>query len=186
MNGLELVILSLGLAMDAFAVAVCKGLALGKLNIKHYLIVGLWFGGFQALMPLIGFLLGRTFSGYITRFSHWIAFTLLVIIGINMVREAFGEEENTTAGLAFGTMFILAIATSIDALAVGVTLAFLQVNIWLSIALIGLITFCMSAAGLHIGNLFGTRYRKRAELAGGVILILLGTKILLEGIGILP
>ena len=179
------------LSMDAFAVAVCKGLALPKINLRSLLIVGAWFGGFQALMPLLGWLLGSQFADSIGAYDHWIAFALLAAIGGNMIREALskdGDKEDETAAtpaLGVGTMFLMAVATSIDALAVGVTFAFLSVRILPAVALIGVTTFLLSGVGLKVGNLFGTRYKARAELAGGIILVLLGLKILLEHLGIL-
>ena len=178
----ELLLLAVGLSMDAFAVAVCKGLAVEKLDGRRMAVVGLWFGGFQALMPLLGYWLGAAFQQYIQAFDHWVAFGLLILIGANMIREALGkeEEERDCGSLAFRAMLVLAIATSIDALAVGVTFAFLQVNIWLAIGVIGVTTFALSAVGVKVGNVFGAKYKSRAELAGGVILILLGLKILLE------
>ena len=177
----ELFILSVGLSMDAFAVAVCKGLAIGRIQWKHVLIVGLWFGGFQALMPLIGYLLGNSFAEYIAAVDHWIAMILLVLIGANMVRESLDKDpEHVNPSLGFKTMLIMAIATSIDALAVGVTFAFLSVRILPAISLIGLTTFVCSAAGVKIGNLFGLKYKSRAELFGGVVLIAIGLKILIE------
>lgn len=173
--------------MDAFAVSICKGLSVGKLRISHLMLAGVYFGGFQALMPLIGYLLGSRFQGFIASFDHWIAFGLLVLIGANMIREAFSEEEGEeNASFSFGTMFPLAVATSIDALAVGITFSFLQVNIFSAIALIGCTTFFISSAGVKIGNVFGLRYRRKAEIGGGIILILLGIKILIEHLGILP
>ncbi|MBQ7840701.1 MAG: manganese efflux pump [Lachnospiraceae bacterium] len=181
----ELFVLAVGLAMDAFAVSVCKGLALGKIKIKHMCIAGLWFGGFQALMPLIGYLLGSAFADMITQISHWIAFVLLVIIGGNMIKEAFGKEESVDSSMGVKTMFLMAVATSIDALAVGVTFAFLKVNIIAAVLFIGVVTFICSAAGVKIGSIFGMKYRSKAEFCGGVILILIGLKILLEGIGII-
>lgn len=181
MSIVELFILSVGLAMDAFAVSICKGLAMERATLKKAGIVGLWFGGFQALMPLLGYFLGSQFASYVTEIAPWIAFGLLVFIGGNMIREAFdSEEEDKDSSLAAGKMFMLAIATSIDALAVGVTFAFLNVNIAEAISLIGVITFLISAIGVKIGNIFGSRYKKKAEISGGVILILLGIKILLE------
>ena len=186
MSIFEILLLSVGLAMDAFAVAICKGLAFSKTSVKHYITVGLWFGGFQALMPLIGYFLGCTFSSYIEKIDHWVAFALLLLIGLNMIKEALGKEEEAdekmTTGLAVGTMLVLAVATSIDALAVGVSLAFLNVNIWVAVLLIGVITFAISSAGVKIGNVFGTKYKKKAEFAGGAILIILGIKILIEGL----
>ena len=228
MGVLELVILAVGLSMDAFAVSICKGLALPKINLKSAGIVGLWFGAFQALMPLIGYLLGVNFREYIVSVDHWIAFILLALIGGNMIKEALtedDEEEETeirnlkrnaeeqcnisysanscsisTTGkvalsrekdsvmkdiLGFKTMFLLAIATSIDALAVGVSLAFLKVAILPAVLFIGCITFVCSAAGVKIGSIFGDKYQSKAELCGGIILILIGIKILLDGLGIL-
>ena len=171
--------------MDAFAVSVCKGLAMRKITVNKASIVGLWFGGFQALMPLLGYFLGVQFQDKITAVDHWIAFILLGIIGINMVREAMsGDCENTSDSLDVKTMFVLAVATSIDALAVGITFAFLQVDIIAAVIFIGVTTFILSAAGVKIGNVFGTKYKAKAELAGGIILILLGIKILLEHLGI--
>ncbi|MBQ1452705.1 MAG: manganese efflux pump [Ruminococcus sp.] len=180
MEIIELILLSVGLAMDAFAVSICKGLSVRELKPKHGLIAGAYFGGFQALMPLIGWLLGRQFEELIKSVDHWIAFGLLVLIGANMIRESFGGEDEQNASFSFKAMLPLAIATSIDALAVGVTFAFLEVNIVLAITLIGVITFAISAAGVKIGNVFGTRFKSKAEFAGGVILILLGIKILVE------
>ena len=185
MSLVELFILAVGLSMDAFAVAVCKGLSMKRLNKKHAVIIGLYFGGFQAGMPLIGYFLGYHFKEAITSVDHWIAFVLLVIIGINMIREAFsGDEESSNDLLDCKTMFPLAVATSIDALAVGITFAFLNVHIIPAVSFIGVITFIIAAAGVKIGNIFGTRYKAKAELAGGIILILLGVKILLEHLGI--
>ena len=192
----ELVVLAVGLSMDAFAVSICKGLALQRVSWKECCIAGLWFGGFQALMPLLGYLLGTQFEQFVTSVDHWIAFVLLGIIGGNMIREALSKDEDKLDGsLAFKTMLLLAIATSIDALAVGITFALLpDVNLmfllggnWVdeSTALIGSITFVFSAAGIRLGNVFGLRYKRKAEFAGGVILILLGTKILLEHLGVL-
>lgn len=185
MSLIELFILALGLSMDAFAVSVCKGLSLGKIKVKHMCIAGAWFGGFQALMPLIGYLLGSIFADKITMYSHWIAFILLVIIGINMIREAFGEEEKMDSNMGISTMLLLAVATSIDALAVGVSFAFLNVNIIYAVTFIGITTFVCSAAGIKIGSIFGERYKSKAEVCGGVILIFIGLKILLDGLGIL-
>ena len=186
MGLLELFVLAVGLSMDAFAVSVCKGLAMKKITLKSAVIVGAWFGGFQALMPLIGWLLGNQFKAYITAIDHWIAFVLLLIIGANMVKESFGkDEEDANASLGFKIMLLLAIATSIDALAVGVTFAFLSVNIWWAIGFIGCTTFILSAVGVKVGSVFGMKYKSKAELAGGIILILMGTKILLEHLGII-
>jgi putative Mn2+ efflux pump MntP len=186
MTLLELFILAVGLSMDAFAVSVCKGLALGKIKVKHCLIVGAWFGGFQALMPLIGWFLGSRFEQYIRAFDHWVAFGLLVAIGANMLREALSEEEEKAdASLAFKTMLVMAVATSIDALAVGITFAFLRVRILPAVLFIGVTTFLLSMLGVKAGSLFGEKYQKKAEIAGGVILILLGVKILLEHLGVI-
>ena len=226
MGLLELFILAIGLSMDAFAVSICKGLALPKINLKSAGIVGLWFGAFQALMPLIGYLLGVNFRSYIVSIDHWIAFVLLALIGANMIKEALSDDdeeeaeirnlkrgpEEGTMGvcsldscsisptgqvalsradnrikeiLGFKTLFLLAVATSIDALAMGVTFAFLNVNIIPAISFIGVVTFTCSAIGVKIGNVFGLKYKSKAEIAGGVILILLGCKILIEHLGIL-
>lgn len=183
----ELLLIAVGLSMDAFAVSICKGLATKKVGVKHMLIVGLWFGGFQALMPLIGYFLGSTFEEYITRFDHWVAFVLLALIGGNMIREALsGEEEKANDSLGVREMLTLAVATSIDALAVGVTFALLPgVNIAAAVSFIGVITFVISAAGIKVGNAFGTKCKSKAELAGGVMLILIGLKILLEHLGVI-
>lgn len=183
----ELLLLGVGLSMDAFAVSVCKGLAMRKATLKAELTCGVWFGGFQALMPLIGFFLGTLFAEAIQAFDHWIAFGLLALIGGNMLKEALGDEEDSgDADLSIKTMFLMAVATSIDALAVGISLAMAgDVNIWTAIFLIGVTTFLLSAVGVAVGNVFGSRYEKKAELAGGVILILLGIKILLEHLGVL-
>lgn len=176
----ELLFLAVGLAMDAFAVSVCKGLSAKKYRLRHSLTAGAYFGGFQALMPLLGWLLGSQFESVIKSIDHWIAFGLLGLIGANMVREAFGKAEEVNASFSPKAMLPLAVATSIDALAVGVTFAFLDVNIWLAVALIGGVTFAISAAGVKVGNVFGARFQSKAELAGGIILILLGVKILIE------
>ena len=187
MDILELLLIAAGLSMDAFAVSICKGLSVQRLKPRHYLLTGAWFGGFQALMPSIGFLLGSAFDQYISAFDHWIAFVLLAFIGGNMVRESLsGDEECHDDSFGLRTMFLLAVATSIDALAVGVTFALLpDVHILAAVSLIGVTTFLLSAVGLKVGNVFGLRYKARAELAGGVILILMGLKILLEHLGIL-
>lgn len=183
----ELLLLGVGLSMDAFAVSVCKGLAMKKATLKAELTCGVWFGGFQALMPFIGFFLGTLFAEAIQAFDHWVAFGLLAIIGINMLKEAFGgDEEAADADLSVKTMFVMAVATSIDALAVGISLAMTgNVNIYVAVCLIGVTTFALSAVGVAVGNIFGSRYEKKAEIAGGVILILLGVKILLEHLGVL-
>lgn len=186
MDLLTLFTLAVGLSMDAFAVAVCKGLAMRKLTMKNAVIVGAWFGGFQALMPAIGYGLGVQFKDKITAIDHWIAFVLLGLIGLNMIKEALSkEEEEANDSLAVKEMLVLAIATSIDALAVGITFAFLSVNITAAVSFIGVITFFLSTLGVKVGNVFGTKYKSKAEFAGGVILILLGLKILLEHTGIL-
>ena len=182
----ELFILAVGLSMDAFAVSVCKGLSLGKIRFKHMAIAGLWFGGFQGLMPLIGYLLGNLYADKVTKYAHWIAFLLLCIIGGNMIREDLSkEEDNTDASMDFKSMLLLAIATSIDALSVGVTFAFLKVNIIAAVLFIGAVTFVFSAVGVKIGSVFGEKYKSKAEITGGVILIVLAIKILLEGLGII-
>lgn len=181
----ELFLLAVGLSMDAFAVAVCKGLAMSKITPKKIAVVGLWFGGFQALMPAAGYFLGIRFKDSITAVDHWIAFILLSLIGINMIREAFSDDEDSSNDLLyFKTMLPLAVATSIDALAVGITFAFLNVHIMAAVSFIGIVTFVIAAAGVKIGNIFGTKYKSKAEIAGGIILILLGVKILLEHLGI--
>ena len=180
MGIVELLFLAVGLAMDAFAVSVCKGLSAKEYRLRHSLTAGAYFGGFQALMPLLGWLLGSQFESVIKSIDHWIAFGLLGLIGANMVREAFGKAEEVNASFSPKAMLPLAVATSIDALAVGVTFAFLDVNIWLAVALIGSVTFAISAAGVKVGNVFGARFQSKAELAGGIILILLGVKILIE------
>lgn len=186
MSLLTLFITAVGLSMDAFAVAICKGLAMKKLSLKKALIIGLWFGGFQALMPTVGYLLGTRFESYVTSIDHWIAFVLLALIGANMVKEALSKEEDSANDATdFKTMLLLAVATSIDALAVGVTYAFLQVEIIPAVAFIGVITFTLSLVGVKIGNVFGLKYKAKAELAGGIILIVIGIKILLEHLGLL-
>lgn len=182
----ELFILAIGLSMDAFAVSICKGLSLGKIRGKHMCIAGAWFGGFQALMPLIGYYLGSFFSEFITKYDHWIAFVLLLFIGGNMVKESLSKEDDDVDGsMTVKSMFLLAVATSIDALAVGVTFAFLNVHILPAVCFIGVITFVCSAIGVKIGSIFGTRYKSTAERFGGIVLIIIGLKILLEGIGVL-
>ena len=182
-----LFLLAVGLSMDAFAVSVCKGLSMKKAGLREGAVCGIWFGGFQALMPLVGFFLGTLFAGAIEAFDHWVAFGLLVIIGINMLKEAFSKEEEAhDADLSAKVMFIMAVATSIDAMAVGISLAMAgDVNIFSAVLLIGVTTFVLSAVGVKIGNVFGSRFEKKAQIAGGVILILLGLKILLEHLGVL-
>ena len=197
MGFVELMLLAVGVSMDAFAVSICKGLAMKKATLKAGLTCGLWFGGFQALMPLLGFFLGTLFAEAIEAVDHWVAFILLGIIGINMLKEAFEKSEceccaDADADLSPKTMFVMAVATSIDALAVGISLAmaglpvFGMDGIFAAVTLIGLCTCAFSTAGVKIGNIFGGRFEKKAQIAGGMILILLGTKILLEHLGILP
>ena len=187
MGLIELFILAIGLSMDAFAVAICKGLATTKLKKRYLVITGLWFGGFQALMPLIGYFLGTAFEKYVTSIDHYIAFILLGAIGANMIKESFSkQEEKPCDSFGFKTMLIMAIATSIDALAVGITFALLpDVNIIAAVSFIGVTTFILSAIGVVIGNIFGAKFKSKAEFAGGLILILLGTKILLEHLNII-
>lgn len=186
MGLIELFLIAVGLSMDAFAVSVCKGLAMPKCTFKKATIVGLWFGGFQALMPAIGYVLGAQFQEAIASIDHWIAFVLLALIGGNMIHEALdNDEEEADASLDVKTMFLLAVATSIDALAIGITFAFLKVSIIPAVCFIGIVTFIISFAGVKIGNVFGARYKNKAEIVGGVILILLGLKILLEHLGFL-
>ena len=182
MGFVELVITAFALAMDAFAVAICKGLSTGKVKIKHMVITGLWFGGFQALMPLIGYYLGVSFADIVSSVDHWIAFILLGIIGGNMLKESFEKDESCEVNpdFTFRTMLAMAVATSIDALAVGVSFAFLKVNIWTAVLLIGITTGALSAVGIYLGNIFGSRYKSKAEFVGGLILIGMGLKILLE------
>lgn len=192
MSIVELFILAVGLSMDAFAVAICKGLATVKLNKKHMLITGLWFGGFQALMPLLGYFIGTTFERYVTAVDHYIAFVLLAAIGANMIKESFEKEECCECeceNYAFKTMFVMAIATSIDAFAAGISLAMdLKGNhtyAYIAVLFIGIITFTLSAIGVKIGNIYGAKYKSKAEFTGGAILILLGSKILLEHLNII-
>lgn len=182
----ELFVIAVGLSMDAFAVSICKGLSTKDVRREHMVVTGLYFGGFQALMPLAGYLLGSRFQSMIQRVDHWIAFVLLALIGANMVRESQGEAEHLDDSFTPGTMLPLAVATSIDALAVGITFALLpDVNIFSAVGLIGLTTFCLSALGLKVGNVFGLKYKNKAEVAGGIILILIGLKILLEHLGVI-
>ncbi len=196
MGFVELLLLAIGLSMDAFAVSVCKGLAMKRLRFRDAAICGVWFGSFQALMPFVGYLLGSRFEQYIRAVSSWIAFILLALIGANMLREALSkeEEEHASAGLDFKTMLVMAVATSIDALAVGITFACVPLqliaasellNTLLGVCIIGLTTFAISCTGVKIGNVFGTRWKSKAEIAGGAILILIGVKILLEHFGVL-
>lgn len=185
MTIIELFILAVGLSMDAMAVAICKGLAVRKLKLRHALITGLYFGGFQAAMPLIGYFLGKQFQSYITNVDHWIAFVLLALIGANMIKESFEEAECVNAAFSPRAMLPMAVATSIDALAVGVTFAFLQVNVVPAVSAIGVVTFVLSMSGVWIGHIFGARFKSRAERIGGIVLILMGCKILLEHLGVL-
>lgn len=185
MNLLELLVIAVGVSMDAFAISICKGLSVQNAQPKHLLITGLWFGGAQAIMPLLGFVLGSQFSGFITRIDHWLSFFLLGLIGINMILESRKEIKDLNTSFAPKVMLPLAIADSIDALAVGVSFAFLRVDIFPAVILIGIFTFLFSACGVKIGNVFGSRFKSRAEVAGGVILILMGIFILLEHLGYL-
>lgn len=189
MSFLELFLIAVGLSADAFSVSVCKGLNMRKLNLKHAYVIALFFGVFQAVMPLLGYLLGTGFSEYIEKYDHWIAFVLLAFIGGKMaleaIREKDGKAEEKTDTLSIGELTVLAVATSIDALAVGITFAFLKVNILPSVLLIGVTTFALSLGGVLLGNRFGAKYKSKAEIAGGVILILIGLKILLEHLGVI-
>lgn len=182
----EILLISIGLAMDAFAVSICKGLSMKKMNWKNAVIIALYFGVFQALMPLIGYFLGMTFESIVTTFDHWVAFALLTLIGGGMIKESFdSEDDKKNDRVDFKTMVVLAIATSIDALAIGITFAFFDVNIVLAVSIIGIITFIISVLGVKIGNRFGDKYQNKAQLMGGIILVLLGFKILLEHLGII-
>lgn len=188
MRLIEIFLIGVGLSMDAFAVAVCKGLKMQRLNLKQTGIISLFFGGFQALMPLIGWLLGKQFEKYITSIDHWIAFILLGFIGGKMIYDSFHEKDDEKSEkdeFDIKELLLMAVATSIDALAVGITFAFLKTNIWSAITIIGLTTFALSAAGVFIGHKFGAKYKNKSELAGGVILVLIGVKILLEHLGII-
>jgi len=186
MELISILLIGVGLAMDAFAVAVCKGLSMKKLESKKAIIIALYFGIFQGAMPVIGYFLGTAFESFVTQIDHWIAFILLGIIGINMIKEAFGCNcENTNDKVDFKTMVVLAIATSIDALAIGITFAFLKTNITLAGIVIGITTFILSLIGVKIGNEFGNKFEKKAQIFGGIILILIGTKILVEHLGII-
>ena len=188
MNLLELLLIAVGLSMDAFSVSVCKGLTTRKFSLRIALTCGLWFGFFQALMPVVGYFLGEQFEGFVDAYAHWIAFGLLILIGANMIREAVWgekEEDESSNSLDFKTMLLLAVATSLDALAVGVSFACIQVNIWLAVIIIGVTTFIFSVLGVKIGNVFGSKYEKSAGIFGGIILILIGLKIFLEHLGII-
>lgn len=185
MGFIELLLIAVGLSMDAFAVSVCKGLSVKKVGVKHAALAGLYFGGFQFLMPVIGYLLGFRFESVIESIDHWVAFVLLAFIGGNMIKESFGKAEELNDDFGVKTMLLMAIATSIDALAVGITFAFLEVQILPAAGLIGVTTFLLSFVGIYIGNAFGTRYKSKAELAGGIILVVIGVKILLEHLGII-
>ena len=187
MNFIELFLVGVGLSMDAFAVAICKGLAMPTIRKKDTFIIALFFGGFQALMPFVGWAVGKQFAKYITSVDHWIVFILLVAIGGKMIMEALDKNADScpVVSLDLKELFVLAVATSIDALAVGITFAFLKVNIAFAITIIGCTTFCFSVAGVFVGHIFGSRYKRRAELAGGIILVLIGVKILLEHLGII-
>lgn len=181
MGIVELLLIAIGLAMDAFAVSVGKGVTLKRVTMRHALTAGMWFGGFQALMPIVGYIVGVRFSSFVTSIDHWIAFGLLVVIGLNMIREAvWGDEESHTSDFGLKTMLLMAIATSIDALAVGISLAFLGVNIWVSAAVIGIVTLLLSGVGVYLGSLFGSRLGTKAGIVGGIILIAIGLKILIE------
>ena len=181
----EILVLGIGLSMDAFAVSVCKGLAVRRADLKTSLVCGAWFGAFQALMPLIGYFLGRMFADAIAAVDHWVAFCLLALVGGNMIKEALsGEEESATPDLSAKAMLPLAVATSIDALAVGISLAMTEAPIFTSVIVIGITTFALSAVGVTIGGIFGNKFQKKAEIFGGAVLILLGCKILLESLGI--
>ena len=184
MNLIELFLIAVALSMDAFAVSICKGLSVSKLKMRHMTVTGIYFGGFQMMMPLIGFFLGKQFEHLITSIDHWIAFVLLGVIGANMIKESCGDEEELNDSFSFKEMLPLAVATSIDALAVGVTFAFLQVNILYAVTFIGATTFLLSFAGVKIGSIFGARYKSISEMVGGIILILMGIKILFEHLGI--
>lgn len=186
MNLIELFILAIGLSMDAFAIAICKGLSVEKVEKKHYLSAGLWFGGAQAVMPTIGYFLGSSFKNIIESIDHWISFVLLALIGLEMIKESMGEVKKLDSSFSAKSMFPLAIADSIDALAAGISFSFLDVKIVPAALMIGATTFAFSAAGIFIGNRFGAKYKSKAELAGGIILILIGTTVLLEHTGILP
>lgn len=183
MGLVELFLIAVGLSMDAFAVSVCKGLSLGRIKLKHMIIAGLWFGGFQGLMPAIGYFFGNFFADFVNNYAHWIAFGLLAIIGGNMIKESFGkDDECMDCSMSASKMLPLAVATSIDAMAVGVSFAFMQVQIVWAVLFIGVITFILSGIGVKVGSIFGTKYKAKAELAGGMVLIAIGLKILIEGL----
>ena len=182
----ELILIAIGLAMDAFAVSVGKGLSVSRVEPRHAISAGLWFGGFQALMPIIGYLLGSSFAHVVSSVDHWIAFALLLLIGLNMIRETlWGDDEGQDSDFSPRKMFVMAVATSIDALTIGITLAFLNVNIWVAAAVIGVITFALSAIGVHLGSRFGAKVGSKAGILGGIVLICLGIKILLEHLGVI-
>ncbi len=185
MGIIELLVIAVGLSMDAFAISICKGLSVRRLEPRHGVIMGLYFGGFQALMPLVGYFLGRQFESLITSIDHWIAFVLLALIGLNMIRESRGDAEELNDSFTPKTMLPLAIATSIDALAVGITFAFLQVTIIPAVTFIGVITFIFGFVGVRIGHVFGAKFKSKAEFLGGLVLVLMGLKILLEHTGII-
>lgn len=180
MDFLSLLIIAVGLSMDAFAVSICKGLSMSTMSWRRAAVAGLWFGGFQALMPLVGYFVGVQFAGLIADFDHWIAFALLVLIGVQMIVESRKNNEKCDCDFSFRSMLLLSLATSIDALAVGVSFAFLDVDIWRAVAVIGVVTFLFSVAGVKVGNMFGAKYKSGSELIGGLILIVIGIKILLE------
>ena len=181
MGIIELLLISVGLAMDAFAVSVGKGMTLKRVRLSHALNAGVWFGGFQALMPVIGYFVGRSFAEYVVSVDHWIAFGLLTLIGINMIRETiWGDDEDQDGDFCFRTMLLMAIATSIDALAVGISMAFLNVDIWISVGVIGIVTLLISGAGVYLGAAFGSRLGSKAGIIGGIILIAIGIKIVVE------
>ena len=179
----DLILIAVSLSMDAFAVSICKGLSVRKVSLQHAMICGVWFGGFQFLMPALGYFLGDRFAALLTKFGPWIAFVLLVLIGLSMIKESREEAENLNDSFSFKTMLPLAVACSIDAFAVGVSFAFMQVNIWFSVIVIGVVTGAFSAAGLYIGRVFGARWQKPAQIAGGAVLVLIGLKVLLEHLG---
>lgn len=185
MSIIELLILSIALAMDAFAVSICKGLSLKEIKVKHLILVGSWFGGFQALMPVLGYFCGSKFADKVDKYDHWIAFIILALIGASMIKESGDDEEEVNSNMDVKTMFFLAVATSIDALTVGITFAFLDVNIVMAVLFIGVITFVISAMGVKIGSIFGDKYKSKAEMFGGIVLILIGVKTLLTGLSII-